>query len=56
MSNTTQFSKILLFQRKSPSVKAKGLGMVRLPLVDTFRTFKEDIVIDNIKLNQLVFR
>jgi len=32
--------------RKSPSVKAKGLGMVWLPLLNVFRTFKGDLPID----------
>jgi hypothetical protein len=44
----------IIYKTKSPSAKAKGLGMVRLPLLDTFRTFKGDMIIDNIKLNQLI--
>jgi hypothetical protein len=35
---------------------AKGLVIVRLPLLETFRTFKGNIAIENIKLNQLVFQ
>jgi len=47
---------ILLFlennfkKQKSPLAKAKGLGMFRLPLLDTFRTFKGNIAIENIRL------
>jgi hypothetical protein len=46
----------LFFYRKSPSAKAKRLGIVRLPLLESFRTFKEDIGIENIKLNQLILQ
>jgi hypothetical protein len=41
---------------KALQQKAKGLEIVRLPLLETFRTFKEDVAIDSIKLNQLVFQ
>jgi hypothetical protein len=36
--------------RKSPSAKAKGLRITKLPLVETFRTFKGNIAIENIRL------
>jgi len=35
---------------------AKGLEIVWLPLLDAFRTFKEDIGIENIRLNQLILQ
>jgi hypothetical protein len=35
---------------------AKGLGMVRLPLLESFRTFKGDIALENIRLNQLILQ
>jgi hypothetical protein len=35
---------------------AKGLEMVWLPLLESFGTFKEDIGIENIKLNQLILQ
>ena len=41
---------------KSPSAKAKGLKNVRLPLLETFRTFKGNIAIENIRLNQLILQ
>jgi hypothetical protein len=41
-------------KQKSPSAKAKGLGIGELPLVDSFRTFKGNITIENIRLNQLI--
>jgi hypothetical protein len=37
-------------------VIAKGLGIVKLPLLESFGTFKEDIGIENIKLNQLILQ
>jgi len=37
-------------------VIAKGLEIDELPLVDGFRTFKGNIALENIKLNQLVFQ
>ncbi|MBU1291165.1 MAG: hypothetical protein ABIK21_05245 [bacterium] len=43
-------------QEKSPSAKAKGLGMVKLPLLESFGTFKGDMVIENIRLNQLILQ
>jgi hypothetical protein len=42
--------------KKSPSASAKGLEIVRLPLLETLRTFKGDIVIENIRLNQLILQ
>ena len=36
--------------RKPFGMIAKGLEIDKLPLLDAFRTFKEDIVIDNIKI------
>jgi hypothetical protein len=42
--------------KKSPSANTKGLEIDELPLLDTFRTFMGDVLIDNIKLNQLVFQ
>jgi hypothetical protein len=35
---------------KSPSAKAKGLGISKLPLLETLRTFKGDIALENIRL------
>jgi len=35
---------------------AKGLEIDKLPLLDAFRTFKEDMAIENIRLNQLVLQ
>jgi len=35
---------------------AKGLEIDKLPLLESFGTFKEDIVIENIKLNQLILQ
>jgi len=43
-------------KEKSPSAKAKGLKIDKLPLLETFGTFKEDIVIENIKLNHLILQ
>jgi len=42
------------FKKKQKALQrnAKGLEIVRLPLLETFRTFKGDIVINNIKLDQ----
>ena len=44
------FLEKILKKKKPFSMIAKGLGMVRLPLLDTFRTLKEDIAIENIRL------
>jgi len=41
---------------KSPSAKAKGLGIDKLPLLDAFRTFKGNITTENIRLNQLILQ
>jgi hypothetical protein len=40
--------------KKSPSAKGQRAGNVRLPLLESFRTFKGNIAIENIRLNQLV--
>ena len=45
-----------LRKNKALQQNAKGLEIVRLPLLERFRTFKEDIGIENIRLNQLVFQ
>jgi len=45
-----------IFKIKSPLANSKGLGIVWLPLLESFRTFKENILIDNIKLNQLILQ
>jgi len=42
--------------KKSLSLKAKGLDIVWLPLVDSFRTFKGNMAIENIRLNQLILQ
>jgi len=36
--------------RKSPSANTKGLGIDELPLLETLRTFKGNIALENIKL------
>jgi len=48
--------KISIKNRKTLQQNAKGLEMSWLPLLETFRTFKGNIAIENIKLNQLVFQ
>jgi len=45
---------IKIENKKALRQDAKGLEIVKLPLLDTFRTFKEDIAIENIRLNQLI--
>jgi len=35
---------------KSPSANAKGLEIDELPLLESFRTFKGDITLENIRL------
>jgi len=40
--------------KKALQQNAKGLEIVRLPLLDTFRTFKGNMGIENIRLNQLI--
>ena len=42
--------------KKPFSLIAKGLGISKLPLLESFRTFKEDIGIENIRLNQLILQ
>jgi len=52
------FTTINLQKRKSPSAKAKGLEISRLPLVDSFRTFCWGEVIEELrnayKLKELI--
>ena len=48
--------KELTKKEKALQQKAKGLGIVKLPLLETFGTFKGNITIDNIKLNQLILQ
>ena len=55
MSNDDLFL-YYFYKIKSPSVKAKGLGIVSPPLVDSFRTFKGDMSIEKIRLNQLILQ
>jgi len=40
----------IIYKKKSPSAKAKGLRICKLPLLERFRTFKGDITIENIRL------
>jgi hypothetical protein len=47
---------LFFLNKKALRQKAKGPGSVRLPLLESFRTFKEDIAIDNIRLNQLILQ
>jgi len=53
---TTNNLKVLLFyknnfkKKKTLRQNAKGLVIAWLPLLETFRTFKEDIAIENIRL------
>jgi len=35
---------------KSPSANAKGLEIVKLPLLESLRTFKGEIAFENIRL------
>jgi hypothetical protein len=45
------------FKIKKPfSLNAKGLGISKLPLLDTFRTFKGNMTSENIRLNQLILQ
>jgi len=37
-------------KQKSPSAKAKGLEISKLPLLDAFRTFQGNIALENIRL------
>jgi len=41
---------IFVFEQKSPSAKRQRAGFVRLPLLESFRTFKGDIALENIRL------
>jgi len=40
--------------KKALQQNAKGLEIVKLPLLETFRTFKGNITTENIRLNQLI--
>jgi hypothetical protein len=58
---TTNLLKILLFKKipneKALQQKAKGLSRSNwLPLLDAFGTFKGDMIIENIRLNQLILQ
>ena len=52
------FSVKIIIKRKSPSVKTKGLEIVRLPLLDAFRTFSWGEIIEELrniyKLKELI--
>jgi len=48
-------NKIILI-RKALQLKAKGLEIDELPLLDNFRTFKGNIATENVRLNQLIFQ
>jgi len=41
---------------KSPLANAKGLEIVKLPLLESFRTFKGNITTENVRLNQLILQ
>jgi hypothetical protein len=41
---------------KALQQNAKGLEIDELPLLESFRTFKGDISIENIRLNQLILQ
>jgi len=41
---------IFVFEKKSPSAKRQRAGNVWLPLLESFRTFKGDIALENIRL------
>jgi hypothetical protein len=43
-------------QEKALQLKAKGLEIDELPLLESFRTFKGNIIIENIRLNQLILQ
>jgi len=47
---------IKIENKKALQRMLKGWELSELPLLDRFRTFKGDMLIDNIKLNQLVFQ
>ena len=48
--------KIFIKNKQALQLNVKGLVIVRLPLLDAFRTFKGNMLIDNIKLNQLILQ
>jgi hypothetical protein len=43
----------IIYKKKNPSAKAKGLQIVWLPLFETFRTFKEDVT-KKYQINKLI--
>jgi len=57
LANFLQSKKVFIKQ-KSPSAKAKGLGMVRLPLLERFGTFCWGEIIEELqntyKLKELI--
>jgi len=42
--------------KKALQQNAKGLRMVKLPLLESFRTFKGNITTENVRLNQLILQ
>ena len=38
---------------KNPSAKGQRAGIRKLPLLDAFRTFKENMIIENFGLNRV---
>ena len=48
--NNPSFLWKIIYNKKSPSASAKGLEIDKLPLLDTFRTFKGNIAMENILL------
>jgi hypothetical protein len=55
LQNPSFYIKIFI-KEKSPSTKGQRAGISKLPLLETFRTFKEDVGIENIRLNQLILQ
>jgi hypothetical protein len=54
---TTKSLKNPSFQiKKALQQKAKELKITWLPLLDSFRTFKGNMTIENIRLNQLILQ
>jgi hypothetical protein len=61
LPNTINLLKTLLFFKKIPikkalQQKAKGLEVVWLPLLVSFRTFEADMIIEIIRLKQLILQ
>ena len=46
----------IVYKIKKPFSKGQRAGMVRLPLLDAFRTFKGNITTENVRLNQLILQ